>query len=69
MCYAIPGLVTAIQDKVVTVEYFGEHKTARNEIEALKLGDYVYAQGGYIIEIVQTHEAESVLSVWKETFF
>lgn len=69
MCYAIPGKVVAIADKKVTVEYFGEQKTAINEVKALKLGDYIYAQGGYVIEIVPEPEARSILDAWKETFF
>ena len=50
MCYAIPGKVTAIDGKKVTVDYFGEKKKAINEIVDLKVGDYIYAQGGYVIQ-------------------
>jgi hydrogenase maturation factor len=52
MCYAIPGKVTAIENKKVAVDYFGEKKTAINEIVDLKVGDYIYAQGGYVIQTV-----------------
>jgi biotin synthase len=69
MCYAIPGKVLAIQDRTVTVDYFGETKTARNELPAVRVGDYIYAQGGYVIEIVPEQEARSILDAWKETFF
>jgi biotin synthase len=69
MCYAIPGKVDAIEGKVITVNYFGEQKKAYNELDGLKVGDYVYAQGGYAIQKLDTEDAESILSVWKETFF
>jgi biotin synthase len=69
MCYAIPGKVTAIDGKKVTVDYFGEKKTALNEIVDLKVGQYIYAQGGYVIQIVPEKEAVETLETWKELFF
>lgn len=69
MCYAIPGKVTSIEGKKVTVDYFGEKKHAINEIVDLKLGDYIYAQGGYVIQTIPEKEAIEVLETWKELFF
>ena len=69
MCYAIPGKVKAIRDKEVVVDYYGEEKTALNELVGLEVGDYVYAQGGYIIERVSPVEASNVLETWKDLFF
>jgi len=69
MCYAIPGKTVAIDKKIVTVEYFGETKKAVNELDDLKIGDYIYAQGGYVIKKISKDEAESTLKIWKETFF
>jgi biotin synthase len=69
MCYAIPGKVIQINDNIAKIDYFGEVKRAFNEIEGLKIGDYIYAQGGYIIKRLARDEAFSILSVWKETFF
>ncbi len=69
MCYAIPGKIKSIDEKIVTVDYFGEEKKAINEIDGLSVGDYIYAQGGYVIERLGVDEAQSILSVWKETFF
>jgi biotin synthase len=69
MCYAIPGKVTAIENKKVAVDYFGEKKTAINEIVDLKVGDYIYAQGGYVIQTVPEKEAIETLETWKELFF
>jgi biotin synthase len=69
MCYAIPGRVKEIRDKAVLVDYFGEFRKAHNEIDGLAAGDYIYAQGGYVIEKIPAPEAEEILAVWKETFF
>lgn len=69
MCYAIPGRVESINNNIATVDYFGQRKKAINEIEGLARGDYIYAQGGYVIERIPQAEAEDILSTWKETFF
>ena len=69
MCYAIPGKVKEVKDKQVIVDYFGEEKRAVNELDGIRPGDYIYAQGGYVIEKIPHDEAESILFVWKETFF
>lgn len=68
MCYAIPGKVLDIKDKIVTVDYFGERKRARNEFHDLAPGDYIYAQGGFVIEKVLPDEALGVLESWQEVF-
>lgn len=69
MCYAIPGKITGINENIVSVEYFGEQKKARNEFFNLKIGDYAYAQGGFIIQKISEREALPVLESWKELFF
>ena len=69
MCYAIPGKVIEIKDKIAIIDYFGEKKKAINELDSLKIGDYIYAQGGYIIKVLPKEEALSILATWKETFF
>ncbi|MCM8765352.1 MAG: [FeFe] hydrogenase H-cluster radical SAM maturase HydE [Candidatus Omnitrophica bacterium] len=69
MCYAIPGKVIGIDDDLVTVEYFGERKQAKNDFFDLRLGEYVYAQGGFVIQKISEEEALSILDAWKELFF
>ncbi len=70
MCYAIPGKVEAfVGENRVVIDYFGEKKLAINELDEVRVGDYVYAQGGYVIERLPADYAESVLDLWKESFF
>ncbi len=69
MCYAIPGKVVDIGENVVTVEYFGEERRARNDFFELNRGDYVYAQGGFVIQRISPQEAEAILETWQELFF
>jgi len=69
VCYAIPGKVETIEGNLVTLDYFGEKKQAYNELDHLRPDDFVYAQGGFVIKAISSEEAQSILSVWKETFF
>jgi biotin synthase len=69
VCYAIPGRVVAFQGPLAVVDYFGERRTARNELDGLRVGDYIYAQGGYVIESLPEAAALEILQTWKETFF
>ena len=69
MCYAIPGKIEKIENNTVTVDYFGEKRKALNELAQVNVGDYIYAQGGFVVSKISPSEAESILSVWKETFF
>lgn len=69
MCYAIPGKVEKIENNTVTVDYFGEKRKAHNELSRIDIGDYIYAQGGFVVSKISPSEAQSILAVWKETFF
>jgi len=68
VCYAIPGRVVALRDRLAVVEYYGRRKTARNEWPHLRVGDYVLAQGGFIIEILSEEEARETLHAWEALF-
>ena len=69
MCYAIPGRVEKIENNSVTVDYFGEKRKAYNELAQVSIGDYIYAQGGFVVSKISASEAQSILAVWKEEFF
>lgn len=69
MCYAIPGKVIDIRDNIATIDYFGEKKEALVDVEGAATGDYVYAQGGVIVQNLREEEALGILAGWKEAFF
>jgi len=69
MCYAIPGKIKEVKGKQVLVDYFGEEKRAINEFYDIAVGDYVCAQGGFVIKKVKEDEAKETLSAWQELFF
>ena len=68
MCYAIPGKVVEINNNICKIEYFGIVKKVRNDFFDLKIGDYVYAQGGFVIQKIPEEEARETLKVWEEFF-
>jgi len=68
MCYAIPGLVAELNGRNAVISYFGEKRSALCELPNLQLGDYVYAQGGYVIEKVDPDFAREMLDTWKDLF-
>ncbi|MEO0120403.1 MAG: HypC/HybG/HupF family hydrogenase formation chaperone [candidate division WOR-3 bacterium] len=69
MCYAIPGKVIEIEDNICKIEYFGIIKKVRNDFYDLKIGDYVYAQGGFVIQKIPEEEARETLKIWEEFFY
>jgi biotin synthase len=72
MCYAIPGRIVSIQDRSATIDYFGERREAGiigTQGRALRAGDYVYAQGGIVVDRIAEPEALAILDSWKERFF
>jgi hydrogenase expression/formation protein HypC len=69
MCYAIPGNVKSIAEDLITIDYFGEERKARNDFYNLQVGDYVYAQVGFVVQKIDEKDAEEILDTWKELFF
>ncbi|MBI2437319.1 MAG: HypC/HybG/HupF family hydrogenase formation chaperone [Lentisphaerae bacterium] len=69
MCYAIPGRVVELEGRRATIDYFGERRKAYTDLLTPALGDYVYAQGGFVIQTVPAPEAAAILADWKELFF
>lgn len=69
MCYAIPGKVVELKDKVAVLDYFGEERNVLNEFGDIQIGDYVYAQGGVLINKISREEGVKTLDFWKEKFF
>ncbi len=69
MCYAIPGKLIDIKNKVGVVDYFGEKRKVFADLEGVKKGDYVYAQGGILVRKLPESEALNILNTWREAFF
>ncbi|HNX91252.1 MAG TPA: radical SAM protein [Candidatus Omnitrophota bacterium] len=69
MCYSIPGKIISIDKKIATVDYFGETKKAVNEFVGAKPGEFVYVQGGFVIDKVSPKKALRVLADWRDIFF
>jgi biotin synthase len=69
MCYAIPGRVTELRKDIAIVDYFGEKRNVLRDFSKVKVGDYVYAQGGVLINVIPEKEALEILEAWKERFF
>ncbi|MCK5578419.1 MAG: HypC/HybG/HupF family hydrogenase formation chaperone, partial [Planctomycetes bacterium] len=69
MCYAIPGKIIELNDRTATVDYYGEQKKAYTDLLEVQIGDYVYAQGGFLIQKVPPKEAHDILNDWEELFF
>jgi len=69
MCYAIPGRVVEVNGRDAVVDYFGERRRVVNEFKDVGIGEYVYAQGGLVVQRIPEREAKKTLAVWKELFF
>ncbi len=69
MCYAIPGKVVELRNNVAIVDYFGERRNVLNEFTNIQIGDYVYTQGGVLINKIAKREAKEILYFWKDKFF
>jgi biotin synthase len=70
MCYAIPAkLIKICKNNIGIVEYFGETRRILLDLKDVKIGDYVFAQGGISVRKVPEKEALEILDTWKEIFF
>ncbi len=69
MCYSIPGKVVRIEGRKAFLDYFGEERAALNELEGAMVGDYAYAQGGFIVGKIPAEDALAILKVWRKRFF
>ncbi|MFH1392579.1 MAG: HypC/HybG/HupF family hydrogenase formation chaperone [bacterium] len=59
MCLALPGKIIKIKNNKAIVD-FGEHQheAKLDLIKNLKLGDYVYMHGGFVLDKISKKEAE-----------
>ncbi len=68
MCYTIPGKVVEIKKNIAIIDYFGEHRNVLNESPTVDIGNYIYAQGGIIIQKIPEKEALRILKLWRKKF-
>jgi biotin synthase len=70
MCYAIPAkLIKICENNIGIVDYFGENRRILLDLPDVKVGDYIFAQGGISVRKVPEKEALDILETWKEIFF
>lgn len=69
MCYAIPAKLVSIDGQTGVVDYFGEKRKILLDLDDLKIGDYVYAQGGILVRKIPEQDALEILDHWKNIFF
>jgi biotin synthase len=69
MCYAIPAKLVEINGMKGVVDYFGEKRNILLDMDDLKVGDYVYAQGGILVRKIPEEDALEILETWKDIFF
>jgi biotin synthase len=69
MCYAIPAKLVSIDGQTGIIDYFGEKRKILLDLDDLKVGDYVYAQGGVLVRKILEKEALEILDHWKKIFF
>ncbi|MFQ5406341.1 MAG: radical SAM protein [Candidatus Micrarchaeia archaeon] len=68
MCYAIPGKVVSVGKREVAVDYFGKKRIVANHFFEVCKGDFVYAQGGFVVDKITFEEAKPVLDAWQKAF-
>jgi hydrogenase assembly chaperone HypC/HupF len=70
MCYAIPAkLIEICDNNIGIIDYFGEKRRILLDLSNVKIGDYIFAQGGISVRKIDEKEALDILSTWKEIFF
>ena len=69
MCYAIPAKLISIDGQTGVIDYFGEERKILLDLDDIKVGDYVYAQGGVLVRKISQKDALEILDHWKDVFF
>ena len=70
MCLAIPAKVVEISKEEARTKAKADFGGVSREIDIslvdAKVGDYVIVHAGFAIEIMDEHEAEETLELWRE---
>ncbi len=66
MCLAIPGKIVKIEGSTATIEYGLETRKANTSlIKNIKIGDYVIASAGFVMEQVEKEQALKSIKEWE----
>lgn len=67
MCLGIPGLVTAVDGPVVTLDVMGTVRSARLDLlgESVIEGQYVLHHRGFVTAILDAEEARASLALFE----
>ncbi len=57
-----------INKRTAVIDYFGVRREALIDGGEVKVGDYVFAQGGFVVEVIPGGEARDILENWREVF-
>lgn len=66
MCLAVPGQIIKIEDGTATMDYWVEKRTAKVMDNSYKVGDYVIAQGGFVMMKVSEKDAKASLEAFSK---
>ena len=61
MCLAIPGKIISIEGDDATLDYGVEKRKAKIKDKSFAVGDYVIAQGGFIVIKLDSKKAKESL--------
>jgi hydrogenase expression/formation protein HypC len=65
MCLAIPGKVSEVQGKKITVDFSGKLASAESHFVKVKKGDWVLVFGNYIVEKTTEKRAREIQKTLK----
>jgi hydrogenase assembly chaperone HypC/HupF len=66
MCLAIPGKIVEVSGSSALVEYPMEKRKVNLLGMDVSVGEYVFVQGGFVVEKIPEEEALESLKVWEE---
>ena len=66
MCMGIPQLIIAINDDMASIQYRDRVQEAKMPTMEYNIGDYVFAQAGFILQKIEKEDAQKALALLEE---
>lgn len=66
MCVAAPGRITEINGDIAKADVLGNICEANISLVDAKVGDYILIHAGFAIEVVQSDQAQEMISIFEE---